>query len=350
MTDSPQQPTTQKAPSEWSKIMKFAIPVIVSLGLCWLMFRNIDFADMMRTIRTECNFWWIALGMGISILAHLMRAKRWGIQLDALNMHTPFHILVYSVFGMYAVNLVFPRLGEVWRTGYISQRQHAPFSTVFGSMVAERCADMATVLLLVIVTFALASRQLVSYLSQNEETYHRLMHLASSPWLWLGLAAAVAAIWWFFKRKTGKNSLMGKVKNFFKGMWDGFSIIATMPHKGLWLTLTFGIWFFYFLELYMAFYAFPFTTQVLAEFGPLAGLVTFVFSAVAMGVPSNGGIGPWQWAVIFALSLYNVPRTEATAFANLQLGVQTVMFIVLGLLTFLLIMLDKRKSRRSLKN
>ena len=42
----------------------------------------------------------------------------------------------YSIFGTYAVNLVFPRLGEVWRTGYIAQRQKAPFTTVFGSMVA----------------------------------------------------------------------------------------------------------------------------------------------------------------------------------------------------------------------
>lgn len=326
--------------------MKFAIPVIVTLGLCWLMFRNIDFADMMQTIRHQCNFWWIALGMGISILAHLMRAKRWGIQLTALNIDTPFHILVYSVFGMYAVNLIFPRLGEVWRSGYISQRQKAPFSTVFGSMVAERCADMATVVILVIATFAIASGHLISYLSQNQETYDKLMRLASSPWLWAAVAACAVAVWWFFKRKSGKDSLSGKVKKFFQGMWDGFSIIATMPHKGLWLLLTLGIWFGYFIELYVAFYAFPFTAEVLHKYGIVAGLVTFVFSAVAMGVPSNGGIGPWQWAVIFALSLYYVPQIESTAFANLVLGTQTVMFIVLGIAAFIAIMLDKRKTAK----
>ena len=67
-----------------------------------------------------------------------------------------------------------------------------------------------------------------------------------------------------------------------------------------------------------------------------------------MGVPSNGGIGPWQWAVIFALGIYGVGRAPASAFANLVLGCNTLLLIVLGIITFIGIAAD-RKRKPSLK-
>jgi hypothetical protein len=62
-----------------------------------------------------------------------------------------------------------------------------------------------------------------------------------------------------------------------------------------------------------------------------------------MGVPSNGGIGPWQWSVIFALALYGLAKEPATAFANLVMGCQTLVLIVLGIFTFVCISLQKKK-------
>ena len=61
-----------------------------------------------------------------------------------------------------------------------------------------------------------------------------------------------------------------------------------------------------------------------------------------MGVPSNGGIGPWQWAVIFALGIYGLDGARAGAFANLVLGCNTLLLIALGLFTFAAIALNKR--------
>ena len=119
-----------------------------------------------------------------------------------------------------------------------------------------------------------------------------------------------------------------------------------MPGKGKWLLLTLGIWTCYFLQLYVSFYAFPFTAALLAEYGVPAALVTFVLGSLAMGVPSNGGIGPWQWAVIFALGIYGLPKAEAGAFANLSLGTTTLLTIALGIFTFAAIAFDKRRFTR----
>ncbi|MCM1067757.1 MAG: flippase-like domain-containing protein [Muribaculaceae bacterium] len=324
-------------------LLKYVIPLIISVGLCYLLFTGIDFKEMLAIIRDQCDFVWIGVGLGIAVLSHVLRAFRWGIQLRALGINAPAYALIYSIFGTYAVNLVFPRLGEVWRTGYIAQRQHAPFTTVFGSMVADRLADTVTVLLLTAATFLMASRELLEFLAENGESYAAIARLLASPWLWAAIVAVVAAAWVLMARKTS-NKTITKVQLAVKELWQGFAVIATMPGKGRWLLLTVGVWGCYFLQMYVCFYAFPFTEQVLAEHGILASLVTFVLASISMGVPSNGGIGPWQWAVIFALSIYGVAKPAAGAFANLVLGCNTLLLIALGIITFAGIALDKKKN------
>lgn len=326
------------------KILQYGVPLIISIGLCYLLFTGIDFNAMLDTISNECNFWWIGLALFISIFSHLFRAMRWRIQLRALNINPPLLALLYSIFGTYAVNLVFPRLGEVWRTTYISQRQNASFTAVFGSMVADRLADTVTVLLLTLATFLLASGAITQYLAQNTQLYDKLLSLMSSPWLWTAVVALIAFAWWVFTKKR-ENKLIAKIIDFAHGLWIGFAAIAKMKGKGKWLLLTAAIWGCYFTQMFVAFFAFKETTAVVENHGIIAVLVCFALSSIAMGVPSNGGIGPWQWSVIFGLSIYGMAIDGVSvAFANLVLGSQTLLLIVLGIYTFAAIALEKRRT------
>lgn len=324
--------------------LKYGVPLLVTVLLCKLLFNGVNFDEMVDIIRRECDFTYIGIALAVAVFSHIFRAMRWQIQLKALGIPTPLFPVVLSIFGTYAVNLVLPRLGEVWRTGYIAKRQDAPFATVFGSMVADRLADTVTVLLLTVMTFFLATRQLGSYLSENAPSLENIYTVATSPWLWLGVAVCVAAAWWFLRRPT-ENALIGKLKKFIKGLWQGFAVVATMRGRGRWLLLTLLIWGCYFFQLYIAFYAFDFTTDIIDRFGILAVLVTFVLSSLAMGVPSNGGIGPWQWSVIVALGMYGLAKEPATAFANLVMGCQTLLLIALGIFTFICIAASNRRHK-----
>ena len=336
----------KKKISRLGQIMKYVIPLIISIGLCYLLFTGIDFREMLDIIRSQCDFRWIAAGLALAVLSHVVRAMRWGIQLSALGIKAPLYVLIYSIFGTYAVNLVFPRLGEVWRTGYIAQRQHAPFTTVFGSMVADRLADTLTVLILALLAFLVSSKAILSYLHQNGESLAAIARLLESPWLWAAVVVLVAAIWIFMARKTDNPKIV-KIQNAVRELWQGFAVIVKMPHKGRWLLLTVALWGCYFLQNYLAFYAFPFTAQIVADHGIQAALVTWVLSSISMGVPSNGGIGPWQWATIFGLSIYGLGATQAGAFANLVLGANTLLIIALGIFTFIAIALDKKRTRQN---
>lgn len=334
-----------------SYLFKYGVPLLITVGLCYLLLTGVDVNEMVAIIKRDCNYWWIVLALCLSVFSHVIRAARWNIQLKALGIKVPMFILTLSIFGTYAVNLVLPRLGELWRTGYIAQRQKASFTEVFGSMVAERLADTVTVALLTALTFVLAGSALGEYLSQNSALLERIVAFVQSPWLWISVIAVMAAVAAVFVLLP-ENPAIKKIKGFCKGLWSGFAVIATMPGKGKWLALTVCLWGCYFLQLFVAFFSFPATAQVVYDYGIIAPLVCFVLSSIAMGVPSNGGLGPWQYAIVWGLGIYaaSIPELSYTyrvSFANLVMGSQTMMLILLGIFTFVCIAAGKRRNKNT---
>ena len=333
-----------------SLFFKFLLPLIVTVWLCYILFAKQDVAEMIRIARHECNYWWIALALGLSVVSHVVRAMRWRLQLRAIGVNAPLFTVVLSIFGTYAVNLLLPRLGELWRTGYISQRENAKFDAVFGSMVADRLADTATVALLMLSTLLLAGGPLMDFLRENgaQSTLDGLVAIASSPIVW-GVIAVMVVVGVIALVKFKNNPWVVKAIAFFSGIWRGFAAITTMKGRVRWLLLTAAIWGCYFLQLYVAFFAFPATAQVVADYGIGAVAVCFLLSSIAMVIPSNGGIGPWQIAVMFGLSIYSAGIPELTSnyagsFANLVLGSQTLLLVLLGIFTFISIAIQKRKD------
>ena len=324
------------------EIFKFVLPLVVSVGLCYLLFTGIDFRQMLTIIRDQCRPEWIAVGWVFAIGAQVLRALRWRLQLTALGIKPPLTALVLSIFGTYAVNLVFPRLGEVWRSGYIAKRQSAPFTSVFGSMVADRLSDTAAVLLMALWAFFIAQRPILSYLESNGESYAAIGRVIASPWIWGALLLCVCLLVAFMKIRSS-NVIVVRVQKVLNELWQGFIVILRMPGRMRWLLFTIGLWGCYFTQTALAFFAFPFTETLLLTHGLSAAFVVFVLGSISMGVPSNGGIGPWQWAVIFGLGIYGLPSAEAGAFANLVLATTTLLTILLGIATFVTIALDKRR-------
>ncbi len=339
--------TATHKPSFAAIVLKYLVPLAVSAGLCWLLFHDFDFDTMVQLIRSECRPWWIVAGMALTGAAHVARALRWRIQLRALDIDVPLFTLVISIFGTYAVNLVLPRLGEIWRVGYIARRGQASFATVLGSMVADRLADTLSVLAIAMVALLLAGHHILEYMRLTGGTAMAVAGALASPWLWAGVAAVAAGVWWVLTYRR-EWRWVERTRGVAARLWQGFAVVVTMPGKGRWLLYTLAIWGCFFAAMYVEFFSFPFTAGVALGAGPVAVLVTFVLSSLSMGVPSNGGIGPWQWAVMFALGLYALPSIEAAAFANLVMGATVIFNILLGFFTFSVIALGRRGHRRAI--
>ncbi len=339
---------TTSRPRPLTLLLKYVVPLIITVGLCWLLFKEMDMRRMWTIMKAECDFRWMWGNLALSICAMAARAARWRIQLRALAIRASMWELMLSVFGTYSVNLVLPRLGEVWRCGFVAQRSRAPFMRVFGSMVADRLADTICVGLITLATFTVAGSGLMSYLAQDPDRFLSIMALITSPWLWgVLLVCAGGAVWALLQ--WPEQRVVRRIRTLIRGLWEGFAVIATMPGKGRWLLYTVCIWGSYILSMWFAFRSFPLTDRVLTVYGWPAMLLCFVLTSISMAVPSNGGIGPYQWALIFGLGIYaaGVPGLDygyAATFANMLMGTQTLFLIILGLFTFGWIALAGKKE------
>lgn len=325
--------------------IKFLLPVVLTVLLLCYMFSKVSFADMMQIIRQGVDYRWILLAMILSIFSHIFRAARWRLQLRSLNINPPFMALCCSIFGCYALNLIFPRLGEIWRCTYIAQRQKASFSTVFGSMMADRLFDTLTVFLLTCLTFVVATKAINSFLAKYPIGVN-LLNTLQDPVAWIVIVACIAlgVIAIYFLRNT---TIAMRIRNMMSNLWKGFAAVAHIKGRMTFLFLTLCIWGCYFIQLYVAFFAFSFTADLCSQsslaYGFAPCLVTFVFSALAMAIPANGGLGPWNIAVMFGLAIYGVSDNQGQAFSMLQWSGQTVMLIILGIFTMIYIAASSRK-------
>lgn len=328
-------------------LLRYLLPLAFTVLLVWYMFRKVNFAEMIHTLRQGVDYWWILLAMGISVVSHVARAARWRLQLRSLGVGAPFMALCCSVFGCYALNLIFPRLGEIWRCTYISKREKAPFSVVLGSLVADRLSDTLMVLMLLLLTFIVAGQALDSFL-ERYPVGQDFLNLIENPLTWcVVFIAAVVACWlFFFLRKT---KAIKKMRRWLGELWAGFADVWKMKGRLWFLLLTVGIWTCYYLQLYVAFYAFDFTKALCGDGGLAYGLtpclVAFVLSAIGMAIPSNGGLGPWNIAVMFGLAVYGISDTDGALFSMVQWSGQTVMLIVLGIVTMVYVSVGKNERR-----
>ncbi|MBD5279938.1 MAG: flippase-like domain-containing protein [Bacteroides sp.] len=325
--------------------IRYGLPVALTVLLVVYMFKKVNFSDMWNLIKHGVDYWWILVAMGISVFSHIFRAARWRLQLNALGIHPPFMALCCSIFGCYALNLVFPRLGEVWRCTYIASSQKAGFTTVLGSMIGDRLADTLMVLLLLLLCLVVASPALEAFLTKYP-IGRDLVDMLYQWWFWAGAVGALLLCWGLFWLLRNTRFVI-KLKEMLLNMWQGFSVVVTMKGRWQFVGYTLCIWGCYYFQLYVAFYAFDFTRELCTAPGNFGGLipclVAFVLSSISMAIPSNGGLGPWNLAIMFGLAIYGVTDAQGTAFSMLQWSGQTVMLILLGIYTMGYISLSQRK-------
>lgn len=325
-------------------MFRYIIPLIISVGLCYVLFRGVDLSEIWSNMQ-RCNITLFLASLLFSIGAQLARAYRWRLQLRPIGIDPPAPVMINSIFGTYAVNLVLPRLGEIWRTGYISQRQHAPFASVLGSMIADRLADTLAVIVITAITFVSTHAAMEKFASTTD-IGSRIVAFIHSPWIWVVMLTGAALLIWLMAFRHTSQALI-RTATLIRNAWQGFAGILRMPHKALWLGLTAAIWSCYFTEMWISMLAFTDTAALLRTHGITAALITFVFGTIAMAIPSQGGIGPWQGAVVLALSgLYGMEHSMALSFATLSLGLQTLLTITLGMYTFTAIAVEKRRQNR----
>ncbi|WP_334056354.1 lysylphosphatidylglycerol synthase transmembrane domain-containing protein [Polaribacter sp. P097] len=309
------------------KILKLLLPLILGGILVWYSISKISF-DVLLAYFKEANYSWIFLGLFFGILSHLSRAYRWKFMLEPLGYKPKFTNSVLAVLIGYLVNLALPRAGEVSRAYALTNYENVPFEKGFGTIVAERIADLIMMLLIVALTLFV----------QFDFIYNLLTENFNPTKIIIGLAILIIAFYIFSSFvKKAKSGFLLKIKTFVTGLIEGATSIFKMKNKWAFIFHTVFIWVMY-VAMFWA--TIPAIDGLEVPFGGI--LIAFIAGGFSIAA-TNGGIGLYPIAVAGALALFDIPTEPATAFGWIMWTAQTAMIIVFGGLAFVLLPIVNKK-------
>ncbi len=317
------------------KILLTVIPISIGVGLIWNLLSRLSPEDKTEIINSfkSANYWWVGLSLIIGAFSHLSRAYRWQFLLEPLGYKPKFANSTMTVLIAYIVNLAVPRAGEIARASAISKYEDIPLEKAFGTIVAERIADVIMLFLIIALAFILQADFIGGYLFKEG---------SSNKWLTI-LILVILGITGLISLKLIQRANKGfllKVKIFINGLIEGAISIFRMKKKWPFIFHTIFIWVMYVLMFYVVTFAIPETTHLPFE----AIIVGFVAGALSMAL-TNGGLGVYPVFVASALILYNIEDNPSRAFGWIMWTAQTIMIIVFGGLSFLFLPIyNRRKS------
>ncbi len=310
----------------FKKVLQVVFPFLLGAFILVWVYRDFNFQRVGEVLAGGMDYGWIAVSLVFGVFANLFRGWRWKLALEPLGECPRTSHCVYAIFISYASNLVIPRVGEVTRCGVLSIYDGVSFSKSLGTVVSERMIDTLCVGLITGLVLLSQMPVFATFFAETGTNVGRYAEVLTSGHFYLIIlcALAILVLGFFLIRNI---ALFAKLKGILQNVWQGVVALKDIKHIPLYIIYTVGIWVCYFLEFYLAFYAFGFS----AHLGVSAGLVMFVVGTLAVIVPTPNGAGPWHFAVMTMMMLYGVGKEDAGIFALLVHGIQTFLLILLGI-------------------
>ena len=296
--------------------LKTVLPIILGVLILYVVYKDFKFSQLWSELK-EMNLFWFALSTVFGIMSHVIRGWRWKLSLAPLGYNPSSAVCVNSVYVAYAANLVLPRVGEVSRCVILEKHEHVPFAHALGTLVMERMLDTAMVLLITFVAVVLQWQVFSAFINDTGVEVSGIVIALLS-------VLAIGVLSFFFIRKL---SIWKKIKSFITRFMEGVLSVTKMKDGWLFLLETIGIWFCYFMQFYLCFFCFDFSSDLSVA----AALLLFVGGSIAVVVPTTNGAGPWHYVIISIMVLYGISETDAGVFALIVHGTQTLLVAVLGI-------------------
>ena len=320
--------------------LKIILPLAFGCLLLWFLYRKMDITEIWRVVKEGVRYDIILVSLLFGLFANIVRGLRWGLLISSLGERFKMSNVIYAVLGNYAVNLVLPRVGEVWRCGMITKYDKISFTKLLGTLLIDRVSDTIMVGLITLMIFIFNISYFTSFFAKNPALLEGFQSMFNSIWIYVAVIIFVAVIWFVFTYMSNF-TLVQKAKGMLKNVWTGMKSIWYMEHKMRFVIETLLIWGGYFCYFYITFYAFDFTKDL----GIVVGLITFTMSSIGVAVPVQGGIGPWHFMVIATLVCFGVNENDAAAFALVVHTVQTVWTGLCGLFGVVALPLTNRENK-----
>ncbi|MCB0793584.1 MAG: flippase-like domain-containing protein [Flavobacteriales bacterium] len=323
--------------------LKVLVPVALGIWLIFYFYNALSQEHKLQLFDAfgRAELGWLALSVVFGWLSHMSRAWRWRYLLLPMGYTPRFWTCYHAVMSGYFMNMLLPRAGEASRAALLYRREKVPFVKGFGTIMAERAVDLVLLGLLFAAAMWLQwdmremyQERIASFRAgQGEEPTDGF------PWGWVIMGVALIGVAVGGYLLLQRPALRARLMDTLRGFGEGLRSVLHTPKPVAFILHTLAIWVLYVLMFAVGFLCLPATAEV-----PLAGILAgFIAGAIGI-VLVQGGIGVYPAFVALIVSIYMAPpegggllRPEALAMGWLIWVAQTLMIIVLGGLSLLLI-------------
>ncbi|NND04948.1 MAG: flippase-like domain-containing protein [Saprospiraceae bacterium] len=310
-------------------LLKVGVPIGIGIYLVWYFISGLTPLEIsqVKASFVEADYFWVILGLLVSFLSHLSRAKRWLLLVYPMGYFPSIASAFHGVMAGYIINYTIPRSGEFARAGLMAKYEGVPFEKGFGTIVVERIFDLLMLGLVFLITgYMQIDAKGFSAIAQSNETDQN----QSLPIIVLiGMVLVVSAIIAYFFSPRIQDFIREKLR----GIWEGLTSFWKMQEKWNFLGHTFFIWVCYVGGIWIFAQAFPETADM--PIGCVFG--AFVVGATAIAL-LPGGLGAYPLWVSAVLNLYGIDFPGYGVFMWVAI---TILMIVFGLLALFLIQRKK---------
>jgi glycosyltransferase 2 family protein len=325
------------------KGLKTVLPLLLGVYLIWHSFSSLSPKDEIQFYKAikEANYFWIIAALVFSVIALFSRAHRWKLALEPIGYKTKFWHRYHAIMIGYLINYTIPRAGEASRAAMLYKSDEIPFTTSFGTIIAERAVDFIVLASLGLLTAFMSYDDFFELIGQIKEFdfgSNDSSNTSSIPWKTIITSIlfilALTGGFLFIKSKKLRDKVLQFTKEVISGL---FSIFKLDNPKG-YVLHTLIIWISYLLMFSLPFYCLEETSNF-----PISGiLLGFIAGSIGI-ILTNGGIGTYPILVGIVVAFYLGKDHPEHAFAiGTALGwiiwlSQTLLMIILGLISLVLI-------------
>ena len=320
-------------------IIQVVVGVIISVVCLYFAFRGIDIKESIEIVK-NINIKYFVISLILSVLIIALRGLRWECFIPLKKPIKKRTVVMATYIGYMANNILPAKLGEVARAYILGVKEDVSKSALIASVVTERLFDVITggVILCLSAIF-------IPNLPQNV-TYAAIALFVLSI---VGFGVLIFLVW---KREFAHKvfykvfgilpkSIGDKLILFSCNFIDGIGFKNDPKHIFL---------IFFYTILYLIGQILTISTLMIAfdiKASPMIALFMFAVGGFGFAVPSApSGIGPFEWALVFGLSLIGVDKTIAFPYALVYHMMGIVPIVIIGFIFLFMLGIDLKTATK----
>jgi uncharacterized membrane protein YbhN (UPF0104 family) len=303
--------------------------VFLGLGIAIIFYMSGQLSEEQKTSMMESisrvRVWWLVPIFIAGFLSHFVRALRWKLLLEEVNIRPSTTNTTFAVLIGYIANLVLPRAGEVAKCTVLARYEKVPADKMIGTIVGERVFDVLCLGLITLI--ALVSE--ANIIGEYAQDILNKMSEKTNVFIFVLIAGLMMIVVLVLVYRRFQESKVGK---FIKGLGDGVRSILRLKTRGRFIIYTILIWGLYWVQVLIGFWS----MSELEHLSGITALVVLIFGSIGI-IATQGGIGAYPYLVGKILLFYGIAEAHGLAFGWVSWSVQTGVVVILGVLSLILL-------------